>query len=174
MFGPVRTKLAEERFDVMHGYARGLLHEGAEDEVVRVLAPVVAELPQREDLAACLMLGYFRVDRQTDALDLFGRVKETLAESGLRPGEALANLAEAIVVEPETLSRDRPAIVAMGGSHRRRRDTIVGREHERQQLEAAYHAARTAARSSRTCPASPGSARRPSSADSSPITPRPR
>ena len=142
VFGPVRTKLAEERFEVMHGYARGLLHAGAEDEVVRILAPIVADRPEREDLAACLMLGYFRVDRQTDALDLFGRVKETLAESGLRPGPALTNLAEAIVVEPESLSRDRPTTVTTRSSRPRRRDAIVGREHERRQLETALTSAR--------------------------------
>src|SRR5689334_9932398 len=142
-FVPERTKLTEERLDVMHGYARGLLHEHGEDEVVRLLAPAVAQHPEREDLAACLMLGYFRTDRQTDALDVFGRVKEMLAETGLRPGEGLSRLAEAIIVEPETLSGSRPTTVSMATPNRRRRDAIVGRERERQELDAAYHRARS-------------------------------
>ena len=131
-FDAVRARLADERFDVVHGYCRALLdHDGA-DEVVRLLPEIVAEHPGREDLGACLMVGYFRTGRQSDALGLFGRIKDDLAERGLQPGDGLTKIAEAIVVEPETLARGRPAILPRRATRPRARGAVVGREDERQ------------------------------------------
>ena len=139
-FESERVKLAEERLDVVLGYCRLLLDHGGEDEVVRMLPEFVAAHHEREDLVACLMLGYFRCGRQRDALDLFGRVRADLVESGLQPGEALVKLAETIVVEPESLSQHR-TVLPVRGTRIGRRDTVVGREEERGRLEDAWAAA---------------------------------
>jgi DNA-binding SARP family transcriptional activator len=141
-FEAERVKLTEERVDVALGYARLLLdHDGA-DEAVRILLPFLDTQQAREDVVACLMLAYFRCDRQRDALDLFGRVRADLAETGLQPGPALVHLAEAIVVEPEALAAHR-TVIPVRGTRSARRDTVVGREDERARLETAWVAATT-------------------------------
>ncbi len=135
-FRQVRTALEQARLDLMEGYATALLDHDCPDEVTRLLPTVVDANPMREGLAACLMLGLFRTGRQQDALGVFGRVKDALAEElGLPPGDRLAALAESIVVAPETLVSRRPSAPPLRVTRQRARDAFVGRIAERRALE---------------------------------------
>ncbi|MBV1856673.1 AfsR/SARP family transcriptional regulator [Catellatospora tritici] len=67
-------------------------------EVIADLAGLLAAHPYQERLVAYLMLALYRSDRQSDALDLYRRTRDQLAEQlGIEPGHTMSWLQQAIL-----------------------------------------------------------------------------
>ena len=109
-------------------HAEAALHLGRHAELVDNLAALVGEHPLHEPLHARLALALYRCGRQSDALHVLARLRDTLREElGLDPGEAVAALETAILrqdaalagpTEPEARRAALPAPVALLGRTR--------------------------------------------------------
>lgn len=89
---------------------------GRDVELIPELEALVDRHPLRERLRGQLMLALYRADRQAQALEVFQRGRQLLAqELGLQPGEALRELERQILDQAPALTairrRERPAIV---------------------------------------------------------------
>ena len=137
------TRLGEMHLDALEGFGTALLDDDRPDEACRLLAPVVDARPEREVLAARLMLGLHRSGRTRDALTVIGRVKDHLAESGMEPSHALSELADSILLQDPGLDTAR-ARTGRGRTtlRSRRRAAFIGRDHELQALREAWASAR--------------------------------
>ena len=133
------ARLGELRLDALEGYATALLDDDRADEVCRLLTPVIDAHLSRETLVGRLMLGFHRTGRQRDALAIFARVKDELAESGMPPTPQLQELANAVVLHDPDLDAARSAPRA---NRRvlapRRRATFIGRDDELRALQACW------------------------------------
>jgi DNA-binding SARP family transcriptional activator len=110
-------QLIERRLTVFEALFQAELACGLHEAVIGELTELVAEHPLRERLHGLLMTALYRAGRQSDALAVYRRARDTLvAELGLEPGPDLRELHQRILVgdlpEPApvtTSHRDVPA-----------------------------------------------------------------
>jgi SARP family transcriptional regulator, regulator of embCAB operon len=109
--GPVLVDLSD--FNFVDAFAKGLVEEkvaahiaraeieiacGRSDSVIAELEALTIEQSYREPLWAQLITAYYISDRQSDALDAYHRLKDTLAEDlGVDPGPTVRELYERIL-----------------------------------------------------------------------------
>src|SRR6478672_6551699 len=92
------TRLVELRLAAIAERAERMLTLGRYEELVADLEPVVAGAPTRERLVGQLMTGLFNAGRQADALDVYARTRQVLAdELGLDPSRELRGVMEQIL-----------------------------------------------------------------------------
>ena len=92
------TRLVELRLAAIAERAERMLTLGRYEELVADLEPVVAATPTRERLVGQLMTGLFNAGRQADALEVYARTRQVLAdELGLDPSRELRGLMEQIL-----------------------------------------------------------------------------
>ena len=113
----VRLAALEDRIDAELRLGRGA-------ELVPELEQLAAEHPERERLAAALMLALYRAGRQTDALAAYQAVRRRLVEElGLEPGPELRELEQRILQHDPTLGQ--PPRLAMAASRHARRTVVT-------------------------------------------------
>ena len=96
-----------------------MLTLGRYEEVVADLEPVVAAAPTRERLVGQLMTALFNAGRQADALEVYARTRQALAEElGLDPSRELRAVMEQILRQDRRSAPSRCA--AVPGLARRR------------------------------------------------------
>jgi SARP family transcriptional regulator, regulator of embCAB operon len=109
--GPVLDDLRD--FNFVDVFAKGLVEEkvvthiaraeieiacGRSHSVISELETLTADQPYREALWAQLITAYYLSDRQSDALDAYHRLKDTLAEDlGVDPGPTVRELYQRIL-----------------------------------------------------------------------------
>src|SRR5947208_10136569 len=97
----IGTGLVELRLSAWESWAEAGLAAGAHRAVLPELTDLVEEYPARERLTAALMRALFHDGRQPDALSVYRRVRDRLAdEYGLDPGPALARLHDEMLRSP--------------------------------------------------------------------------
>lgn len=97
---PVIQRLAEERLVAQEDWAEARLALGEHSVLAGELSDLVALHPLRERLRALQMQALYRAGRQTEALESYRRLRESLAgELGLEPGPELVALHEAILTQ---------------------------------------------------------------------------
>ena len=110
------TRLVELRFAAIAERAERMLRLGRYEELVADLEPVVAAMPTRERLVGQLMTGLFNAGRQADALDVYARTRQVLAdELGLDPSRELRGLMEQILRQDTAIT---PAPASARTAHR--------------------------------------------------------
>ena len=91
--GPARTHLDEQRDTVREAFFAAELLAGHHTAIVAELTDAVTTNPSREGLVAQLMIALHRSGRSTDALAVFRKARQVLADDyGLEPGGALREL----------------------------------------------------------------------------------
>jgi DNA-binding SARP family transcriptional activator len=86
-------RLEELRVTALEARIEADLQLGRHTDVVGELEGLLVEQPSREHFAAQLMLALYRSGRQTEALDIYQRIRVRLAhELGLEPGPAIRAL----------------------------------------------------------------------------------
>ena len=104
------ASLEELRHTAVEGRVDALLALGRSAEAVSVLEGVVAAHPLRERPHAQLMRAFARGGRQVDALRLYQRYRERLAdELGLEPSPSLRELEAQILAQAPHLAPEEPA-----------------------------------------------------------------
>ncbi|UKD56946.1 tetratricopeptide repeat protein [Amycolatopsis sp. FU40] len=92
------TRLAESRLAAVEDGIEWGLAAGGHAALVAELAPLVTEHPLRERLVGQLMLALHRSGRSTEALEVYRRIREQLADDlALEPGAQLQRLHLAIL-----------------------------------------------------------------------------
>jgi peptide/nickel transport system substrate-binding protein len=113
-------RLEEERLAALENRIDAELRLGYGAELVPQLEQLAAEHPERERLAAALMLALYRAGRQTDALATYQAVRRRLAaELAVEPGPELRDLEQRILRHDPTLGQ--PRRLAMTASRHARR-----------------------------------------------------
>lgn len=98
------ARLNDLRITALTERAQTALALGRDHEVVHDLEPVVAGDPTMESLAGLLMVALYRGGRQADALEVFARTRQILAEElGLEPSVTLRSLQERVLRQDESL-----------------------------------------------------------------------
>jgi DNA-binding SARP family transcriptional activator/predicted RNA-binding Zn ribbon-like protein len=98
--------LSELRLSAMERRAEAQLAMGLHDGVVADLTPLLVEHPSRERLVGAQMTALYRVGRQADALQLYDRTRDLLAdELGIEPGRELRTIHERILRADPRLDR---------------------------------------------------------------------
>jgi DNA-binding SARP family transcriptional activator/tetratricopeptide (TPR) repeat protein len=115
--GPVAeaelADLTERRLTVLEDWARAELTLGHHTDLVSVLGPAIAEQPLRERLHELAMLALYRTGRQSDALDVFRRLRQRLVtELGIEPSPPLQRLQRQILAGDPALDPPAPAPAA--------------------------------------------------------------
>ena len=99
------TRLVELRLAAIAERAERMLTLGRYDELVADLEPVVAAEPTRERLVGQLMTALFNAGRQADALEVYARTRQVLAEElGLDPSRELRGVMEQILRQDTAIS----------------------------------------------------------------------
>ncbi|WP_172890575.1 AfsR/SARP family transcriptional regulator [Actinoplanes derwentensis] len=89
----VRDSLTRERLDVHTRLGRAVLRAGRAEDAAGILAPVAAEHPTAESLAAVLMRALVEAGRPAQALETFARASDAIADQlGTGPGPELTGL----------------------------------------------------------------------------------
>ena len=119
--GPVAeaelADLTERRLTVLEDWARAELTLGHHTDLVSVLGPAIAEQPLRERLHELAMLALYRTGRQSEALDVFRRLRQRLVtELGIEPSPPLQRLQRQILAGDPAL--DPPAPTPAAGRSR--------------------------------------------------------
>ena len=92
------TALSEVKVVAQIGLAEAEIACGRADTVIVRLEALAAEHPFREPLWAQLITAYYVIERQSDALDAYRRLKANLAENlGIDPGPTVRALHERIL-----------------------------------------------------------------------------
>jgi predicted ATPase/DNA-binding SARP family transcriptional activator len=98
------ARLNELRITALTERAQIALALGRHHEVVHDLDPVVSHDPTLESLAGLLMVALYRGGRQADALDVYARTRDNLAdELGLEPSVTLRSLQERVLRQDDSL-----------------------------------------------------------------------
>jgi DNA-binding SARP family transcriptional activator len=121
--------LIEDKVDVHTAWAEAEIACGRGNAVIGELEGVTTEHPYREPLWAQLIIAYYIAERQSDALDAYGRLKTALSEDlGIQPGPTVRALHERILRQ-EVLDVRRAALTAASAaaSTLDRRTTATGR-----------------------------------------------
>jgi WD40 repeat protein/DNA-binding SARP family transcriptional activator/type II secretory pathway predicted ATPase ExeA len=92
------ARLEELRLEAQEARIEGLLAAGAPARAIGELEALVARNPWREGLWGLLMLAFYREGRQADALNVFQRAREILAdELGIDPSPELVRFHERVL-----------------------------------------------------------------------------
>ncbi len=103
------TRLDDLRLAALGARVDADLALGRVAELTAELEAVVLEHPFRERFHGQLMLALYRSGRQTEALEIYRRLRGALVdELGLEPGTALQDLERAILTQDPALSVERP------------------------------------------------------------------
>ena len=117
-------RLEQERLTALEDRIDAELRMGRGAELVAELEQLTAEHPERERLAAALMLALYRAGRQTDALAAYQGLRRRLAgELGVEPGPELRELQRRILQHDPTLGQ--PRRLVMEASRQGRRMLVV-------------------------------------------------
>ena len=146
------TRLVELRLAAIAERAERMLTLGRYEELVADLEPVVAGAPTRERLVGQLMTGLFNAGRQADALEVYARTRQVLAdELGLDPSRELRGLMEQILrqdtaitpvaASPRNVLRADPDVPAPGNLPLRL-TSFVGRDDDLDRVLEALRGAR--------------------------------
>jgi DNA-binding SARP family transcriptional activator len=101
-------RLEESRLAAIEERIEADLALGRHARLVSELEQLIAREPFRERLRGQLMLALYRSDRQTEALELYRRTRETLVdELGIEPSPALQELEQAILRHDPSLQPGR-------------------------------------------------------------------
>jgi DNA-binding SARP family transcriptional activator/class 3 adenylate cyclase len=101
---PELTSVENARLDVMEDYFEAELACGRHHEVLGELEMMLDTEAPRERSCSQLMLALYRCGRQTDALNVYGRVRSALVDNlGLEPGRKLQELQHSILTHDPTL-----------------------------------------------------------------------
>ena len=104
----IRLAALEQRIEAELALAR-------HTEVTPELEQLVAEHPFRERFRGQLMLALYRSGRQTEALDVYRKTREALAEEfGIEPTAALRELERAILAQDRSLDLAEPVPIERG------------------------------------------------------------
>ncbi len=102
---PVRTHLDEQRHTAQEALFAAELQAGQHAAIIAELTDAVTNNPSRENLVAQLMTALYRAGRATDALAVYRRARQVLADDyGLEPGGALRDLERLILRGDAALS----------------------------------------------------------------------
>jgi DNA-binding SARP family transcriptional activator/Tfp pilus assembly protein PilF len=100
------SDLEERRLAAIENLASTSLTLGREREILPQLAGFAGENPGRESLAGLHMLALYQAGRRADALDVYARTRNYLAdELGLDPGPDLRELHQAVLRDESVASR---------------------------------------------------------------------
>ena len=103
---PEVGRLEELRLVALEARIDADLELGRHAEVIGELEGLLAAEPTRERFAGQLMTALYRSGRQSDALEVYQRVRASLAEQlGLEPGPALKTLQSQILEQDVSLAR---------------------------------------------------------------------
>ncbi|XVS67518.1 BTAD domain-containing putative transcriptional regulator [Actinosynnema sp. CA-299493] len=101
---PELAAVESARVDALEDYFDAELGRGRHHAVLREIETTAEQENLRERLCGQLMLALYRCGRQTDALDVYKRMRDRLVEDlGLVPGVALQELQSAILRHDESL-----------------------------------------------------------------------
>ena len=104
----IRAAWGQERIEAACAWAQGSLRQGGSESVPELLRPLLTEHPLSEPLAVLLMRALAATGSSTDALHVYTRIREQLAdELGLAPGPELRSVYEELTADTPT--RPRPA-----------------------------------------------------------------
>ncbi len=126
---PFAAALVDEEVTAHIARAEAEITCGRANAVIGALESLTAEHPYREPLWAQLMTAYYVAERQSDALDVYRRLKTALADDlGIEPGPAIRALHER-VLRQEVLDVRRSALTAasVAANTLDRRTTTTGR-----------------------------------------------
>jgi predicted ATPase/DNA-binding SARP family transcriptional activator len=125
-----RTRLEEARLAAVEDRIDCDLKLGRHRELVAELEGLLAKHPMRERLRGQLMLGFYRCDRQPEALHCYAEYRERLAEeTGLQPSETLTRLEGRILTSDPGL--DLPDAAGLPATNLPQRvSSFVGRRKE--------------------------------------------
>ena len=113
-------RLEEARLAAIEDRIDAELDAGRHAALVGELEQLAEEQPLRERLRAQLMLALYRSGRQAEALEVYRRTREQLAEElGLEPGEELRELEHAILRQDPALRRPAAAPARTAAAARR-------------------------------------------------------
>lgn len=109
------TALVEDKVLAHTARAEAEIACGRGYAVIAELETLTAEHPYREPLWTQLITAYYLADRQSDALDAYRRVKETLADDlGIDPGPTLRALHERILRQEPLNAKEAAKTTAVG------------------------------------------------------------
>lgn len=108
------VRLDEQRLQALEERLELAMTLGLHADCVAELEDLVRSHPTRETFWGQLMVALYRCDRQADALLVYGRARDMLAEElGIDPGQALQQLEVAILrQDPSLAGPDRPPVLA--------------------------------------------------------------
>ena len=136
------SRFEELRLTAVEEWTELRLAAGHHAELIAELTELVARHPLRERMHAQLMLALYRSGRQADALGVFQRARQTLAEElGLDPSAELRNLEQAMLRQDPSLAgpnrqprEDPPALgsrltsfIGRSGEHARVQELLASR-----------------------------------------------
>ncbi len=102
------------RVQVMEAIVEGRLALGEHAELVPELDELARQHPYREHLHGQLMVALYRAGRQADALAVYQRLRQDLADNlGIDPGSAVRDLEAAILRHDRTLDSPPPRAVTI-------------------------------------------------------------
>jgi DNA-binding SARP family transcriptional activator len=97
-------RLEQQRLAALEAWLEAELTLGRHGEVIGELKTLVTRWPLHEGLHGLLMLALYRSGRQAEALDVYQRMRRTLAEElGIDPGRGLQELEVAILTQDPCL-----------------------------------------------------------------------
>ena len=118
------ARLEERRLVAFERRVDADLALGRHADLIGELEAAIAHEPLREGMRAQLMLALYRSGRQAEALTAYADARRTLvAELGIEPGPALAQLHDAILRQDAEL--DAPPPRRRDTAHRRRRPALL-------------------------------------------------
>ncbi|MFI5958920.1 BTAD domain-containing putative transcriptional regulator [Cryptosporangium sp. NPDC051539] len=137
----VATRLARISIDVVVDLAEAELTTGCADAATSRLSDLLAEHPAHEQAAVVLMDAFAAQGRQAEALALYERVRETLADTlGADPGAALRERhLRALRLEPAALA---PGTAPATGNLPASLTSFIGRVDELARIEASLASGR--------------------------------
>ena len=113
-------RLEQERLTALEDRIDAELRMGRGAELVAELEQLTAEYPERERLAAALMLALYRAGRQTDALAAYQAVRSQLVgELAVEPGPELREMQRRILQHDPALGPP-PRLTTVASRHPRR------------------------------------------------------
>ena len=130
------ARLTEMRLAVKHGHLASLLALGATEQAVAMAEALVEEHPLREQFWQQLMVGLYRLNRQSDALGAYRRLRDALRDQlGIDPAPETQQLEMRILDQDPTLSAAPTATTTIGTSQATaddppsyRRGHVIGRD----------------------------------------------
>ncbi|WP_375003505.1 BTAD domain-containing putative transcriptional regulator [Aeromicrobium sp. CTD01-1L150] len=139
---PVVAELHEVRGDALEALVETLVEQGDPQRALSQANGAIEEYPAREGLVGSMMIALYQVGRQHESLELFETLRQRLAEDlGVDPAPRTRELHGRILRHDATLAQKSvpgPVAGSMAGRSNipAQTSTLIGREHESQQIEA--------------------------------------